>query len=350
MDDGDAVAVLCLVQVVGRDEHRRAILASSSMSRQKLRRDERIDAAGRLVQKDDGRFVQDGAPEAETLFPTTGERAGESRLASRAGPPSPARPHGARRTVRAAGRRCRRRRRCSDRRSASRREKTAETCSRCAVSRLRDRGSTSTPPTLAEPEEGRRSPHSIRIVVDLPAPLLPRKPKISPWRTSKLRSLTATNSPKRRVSRRTSIGFIDPAPWRAVPRQTGRRPARGCDRAPPGAARPRHRGLRFVRSRRRGIVRPRHGWPRWRPARRRPAAATAARPESISSRRWRTSSATTESNSASRSRAAVMAVPAWAASARARPPSQNDQLPLIPASHEWSHRSVRGKRRGFGRA
>src|SRR4051812_28952117 len=43
------------------------------------------------------------------------------------------------------------------------------------------------------------------MVVDLPAPLLPRKPKISPRRTSKLTRSTATNRPNRRVSSRTAI-------------------------------------------------------------------------------------------------------------------------------------------------
>src|SRR5688572_30141466 len=64
---------------------------------------------------------------------------------------------------------------------------------------------TSTPPTIAEPDEGWRRPHSMRMVVDLPAPLLPRNPKISPWRTSNERSSTATNSPNRRDRSRTSM-------------------------------------------------------------------------------------------------------------------------------------------------
>src|SRR6185436_2095297 len=64
---------------------------------------------------------------------------------------------------------------------------------------------TSTPPTVAVPDVGLSSPHNMRIVVDLPAPLLPRKPKISPRRTSKVTLSTATNWPKRRVSPRTSI-------------------------------------------------------------------------------------------------------------------------------------------------
>src|SRR4051812_9279651 len=64
---------------------------------------------------------------------------------------------------------------------------------------------TSTPPTIALPDVGSSKPHNIRMVVDLPAPLLPRKPKISPRRTSKLTWSTATNWPNRRVSSRTAI-------------------------------------------------------------------------------------------------------------------------------------------------
>src|SRR4051794_8841584 len=70
---------------------------------------------------------------------------------------------------------------------------------------------TSTPPTVAAPAVGFSNPHSMRIVVDLPAPLLPRKPKISPRSTSKLTSSTATNWPKRRDSPRTSIAFTLPS-------------------------------------------------------------------------------------------------------------------------------------------
>src|ERR1035437_1282757 len=58
---------------------------------------------------------------------------------------------------------------------------------------------TSKPATVPVPAEGRRRPQSIRIVVDFPAPLGPRKPKISPRATSRLMPLTATKSPKRFV-------------------------------------------------------------------------------------------------------------------------------------------------------
>src|SRR5262245_47162821 len=64
---------------------------------------------------------------------------------------------------------------------------------------------TSTPPTTAVPAVGLSKPHNMRIVVDFPAPLAPRKPKISPGLTENDRSFTATKFPNRRVNPRTSI-------------------------------------------------------------------------------------------------------------------------------------------------
>src|SRR4051794_35525262 len=74
---------------------------------------------------------------------------------------------------------------------------------------------TSTPPTVALPDVGFSSPHSMRMVVDLPAPLLPRNPKISPRATSNVTLSTATNLPKRRVRPRTSMA--GEASWRGLP-------------------------------------------------------------------------------------------------------------------------------------
>src|SRR6202166_4131173 len=67
-------------------------------------------------------------------------------------------------------------------------------------------GATSKPPTVARPEVGRSSPQRMRIVVDLPAPLGPRNPKISPRFTSSETRSTAVKSPKRftRFSIRTA--------------------------------------------------------------------------------------------------------------------------------------------------
>src|ERR1019366_1804749 len=49
--------------------------------------------------------------------------------------------------------------------------------------------------TCARPEVGLSKPQSMRMVVDLPAPFGPRKPKTSPLVTARLRRSTATKSP-----------------------------------------------------------------------------------------------------------------------------------------------------------
>src|SRR5579859_6925944 len=55
---------------------------------------------------------------------------------------------------------------------------------------------TSYPLTVARPDVGASRPHRIRMVVDFPAPLGPRKPNISPRATSIETLSTATKSPK----------------------------------------------------------------------------------------------------------------------------------------------------------
>src|SRR5882724_428011 len=56
----------------------------------------------------------------------------------------------------------------------------------------------SKPTTVPRPPEGSRMPHSMRMVVDLPAPFGPRTPKISPLFTESDTSRTATSEPNRR--------------------------------------------------------------------------------------------------------------------------------------------------------
>ena len=73
----------------------------------------------------------------------------------------------------------------------------------CRRTRLAS-STTSKPATLAEPAVGRARVQSILMVVDFPAPLGPRKAKISPWATSKLTPFTAVRSPKDLVRPRTS--------------------------------------------------------------------------------------------------------------------------------------------------
>src|SRR6185295_1225499 len=72
------------------------------------------------------------------------------------------------------------------------------------------------PSTVAVPASGRRKPVIIFIVVDLPAPLGPRKPRTSPLATLRLRSWTATTAPKRLVSPAISIMAPGFGRWRLL--------------------------------------------------------------------------------------------------------------------------------------
>src|SRR6266540_1173312 len=80
------------------------------------------------------------------------------------------------------------------------------------------RSTTSKPATLARPALGRSSVHSIEMVVDLPAPLGPRNPKVWPGGTLKLTPRTASTSSNR---------LIKPSAWMAAaPSAAG--PAAAC--------------------------------------------------------------------------------------------------------------------------
>ena len=68
----------------------------------------------------------------------------------------------------------------------------------------------------------------MRIVVDLPAPLLPRNPNISPRPTSNDTSSTATNAPNRRVRCRTSM-VLDMSSLSSHRGRTGLATSRGSD-------------------------------------------------------------------------------------------------------------------------
>src|ERR1051325_5364634 len=57
----------------------------------------------------------------------------------------------------------------------------------------------------ARPSLGSRIPQSMRMTVDLPEPLGPRKPKMDPFATENVTRSTAVKCPKRRVSPSHSI-------------------------------------------------------------------------------------------------------------------------------------------------
>src|SRR4051794_17936724 len=83
--------------------------------------------------------------------------------------------------------------------------------------------STLAPATSAVPPDGGSSVVSMRISVDLPAPLGPSMPKISPSATLNEMPATAVKSPKRLVSPRTSMAATS-APHRQ--RHVGGQPHR----------------------------------------------------------------------------------------------------------------------------
>src|SRR5215813_1684461 len=90
---------------------------------------------------------------------------------------------------------------------------------------------TSNPATSAPPEVGLVRVQSMLIVVVLPAPLGPRKPKTSPVPTSKLTPLTASKSPKDLRRSLTEIAGAGMGVGREVGRRTldpqgGARPVR----------------------------------------------------------------------------------------------------------------------------
>ena len=95
VDDRDAVAVLRLVEIVRRDEHRHARRREVIDEAPELAAGQRIDAAGRLVEKDDRRLVQDGAAEREALAPAAGQIGRVRVLAAARARPSRARSGGA---------------------------------------------------------------------------------------------------------------------------------------------------------------------------------------------------------------------------------------------------------------
>ncbi len=85
--------------------------------------------------------------------------------------------------------------------------------------------STELPKSVAVPSVGGRSPVSIFMVVDLPQPLEPRKPKISPRSIDSVTWSTAVKLPKRRVRPWASMAISD------VPGSPGRDHQLGVPRA-----------------------------------------------------------------------------------------------------------------------
>jgi hypothetical protein len=160
--------------------------------RDELLLQERVQSAGRLVQDEQLRLVHERLHDADLLPVPLGQGldlpdrgpAPAGRRARRCGREALLRA-GCRGTSAAPGR------------SAGRRPRSRRRGSRPAGGARRRRGGGASPSTSARPLVGRIRSSSSRIVVDLPAPFGPRKPKTSPVAT--LRS-----SPARHGGGRTS--------------------------------------------------------------------------------------------------------------------------------------------------
>ncbi|MCY1532400.1 hypothetical protein D9M68_676750 [compost metagenome] len=87
-------------------------------------------------------------------------------------------------------------------------------------------GSTSAPNSQAWPSLAGNRPVSIFMVVDLPQPLEPRKPNISPFRMRKLTWSTATKSPNFMVRSRASMAISASSPTASGTISTGLWPRR----------------------------------------------------------------------------------------------------------------------------
>ena len=208
---------------------------------------------------------------------------------------------------------------------------------------------TSTPSTVAVPDVGFSSPHSMRIVVDLPAPLRPEKPEDLPAldveadadRRRRTRRIAASDRGRRS---RASRGIIVPAPGRAGRRRAARWRSPACDRARPAAARPARRARRCW-------------WPRLpRSARAMTRRASVARRDAASAaaiaalRRRQISAPLThlDGRGPRRSRQPLLGAPRWlaaasATSAASAPAVEQRPVHFTPTSHDGFQRPVARK-------
>ena len=230
----NAVAALGLVHEMGRDEDRHALVARQIDQQfpEPIAR-QRIDARGRLVEDQHLGLVHDRDGERQPLADAERQvlrRAGRHDRQDRSGRPvrrcapspfAPADGTGAR-----AGR-------GSAEPSARYRARTTATCSRRACARSRSLASSGRPNSSASPSLAGNSPVSIFIVVVLPQPFEPTKPKISPRSIVKLTWSTAVKSPKRQVrSRATMTGsVVDRCGAAGFAARGGRRARRSGSRA-----------------------------------------------------------------------------------------------------------------------
>ncbi len=81
VDQRDAVAALRFVQIVGGNQHGHAVVRQRVDQTPELPPRQRVDAAGRLIEEENRRLVQNRAAEGQTLPPSAGQIAGERAFA-----------------------------------------------------------------------------------------------------------------------------------------------------------------------------------------------------------------------------------------------------------------------------
>jgi hypothetical protein len=82
LNDRDPMAMLRLIEIMRRHQYRHSALRQIVDEAPELTPRQRIDAPGRLVEKDNRRFMENRASERQALPPAASERAGERALAA----------------------------------------------------------------------------------------------------------------------------------------------------------------------------------------------------------------------------------------------------------------------------
>ena len=199
VDDRDAVAeVLRLFHVVRRVEHARAGARLLAHELEQPHAALRIDADRRLVEQQHLGPVHDAAAEVEAALHAAAEALDRLLARDRRGP---TRSSTSRDALRRARRRAGRRPRPSKRRFSARgqvlveRELLRHDAELRAAPRSASRDDVVPDARATRPDVGGSRPEMQPMVVDLPAPFGPSRPKIAPASAVKVTPSTATRSP-----------------------------------------------------------------------------------------------------------------------------------------------------------
>ena len=196
-DQRQAVAVFRLLHVMGSYKDSNSLLGHLMNQFPELTPRNGIDAGGRLIEKDDGRLVQDGATQRQPLLPAARQRSGDQillpfEIGHRERPFDPFLKLIGGHAVKSG-----KQAQVFDHFEIVVEREFLRHVADILAHGFRLAAHIEAGDLRARPDVGLSRPHNMRIVVDLPAPFGPRKPKTSPLRTSRLMRSTATKSPNR---------------------------------------------------------------------------------------------------------------------------------------------------------